>query len=143
MKTCDMLEMEEVAAPSGNRVYLPLGLLGFESIHDYVLIGEPEHLPFYWLQAVHEPGLAFLVVSPFEVMPSYEMDLAQEDVNFLKMESAEDALVYNIVTLRAGGAATVNLKGPIVLNRHTRAGKQVVLANAAQYALQHPIAAGE
>jgi flagellar assembly factor FliW len=33
----------------------------------------------------------------------------------------------------------MNLKGPIVVNRFTLIGKQVVIANASQYSLQHPI----
>jgi flagellar assembly factor FliW len=35
----------------------------------------------------------------------------------------------------------VNLKGPIVINRRTLIGKQVIINNAAQYSLNHPLAA--
>ena len=37
------------------------------------------------------------------------------------------------------GGATVNLKGPIVVNRHTLRGKQVIPTNAPKFALQHPL----
>ena len=56
-----------------------------------------------------------------------------------KSGGRKHALIYNIVTLRANGRATMNLKGPVVLNRYTLTGKQVVITNAAQYALQHPL----
>jgi flagellar motor component MotA len=36
-----------------------------------------------------------------------------------------------------------NLKGPVVFNRRTLVGKQVVLANAAAYSIQHPLSVGE
>jgi len=33
----------------------------------------------------------------------------------------------------------VNLKGPIVINRRTLTGKQVIPVNAAEYAIRHPL----
>jgi len=120
-------------------IYLPLGLPGFEPLKQYLLLADPEEAPFSWLQVVNDPSLAFIVISPFEVLPGYEPDLPKEDVEFLELSSPEDALLFGIVTLRGKGRATVNLKGPIVVNRHTFKGKQVVLANAVQYQLQHPL----
>jgi flagellar assembly factor FliW len=35
------------------------------------------------------------------------------------------------------------LKGPVVINRNTGVGKQVVIANAAQYSVQHPLPVNE
>jgi flagellar assembly factor FliW len=49
--------------------------------------------------------------------------------------------VLNIVTLRNGDRPTVNLRGPVVINRRTLVGKQVIPNNAAQYSLRHPLAA--
>lgn len=124
-------------------VHLPLGLLGFERVKRYALLTNPGEAPFRWLQVPGDPSLAFLVVPPFEVLPDYEPDISPEDVAFLELDAPDDALMFNIVTLRANGRATVNLKGPLVLNRYTLRGKQVVLANAADYALQHPLPAAD
>ena len=48
-------------------------------------------------------------------------------------------MLLSIVTIAENQPPTVNLKGPIVLNRHTRTGKQVIIANAAAYSVQHPL----
>ena len=48
-------------------------------------------------------------------------------------------MILNVVTLRPEGQASVNLKGPIVVNRHTLRAKQVIPANAVDYVLRHPI----
>src|SRR5688572_15878839 len=136
------LELETkmpIAVGSDALVHLPCGLLGFESVKRYVLSSIPGEEPFLWFRDQAEPALAFLVVSPFEVIPSYEPDLPAEDVRFLGLESPDDALLLNIVTLRPHGRSTVNLKGPIVINRFSLIGKQVVLANAADYSVQHPL----
>lgn len=120
-------------------LHLPLGLLGFENIKKFTLMGRPEEKPFLWLQVVDDPNLAFLVVPPFEVVADYQPDVSTEDCRFLGIKNPKEAVLLCIVTIRGQGNATVNLKGPIVFNGHTRIGKQVVLANAADYAIQHPL----
>jgi flagellar assembly factor FliW len=55
------------------------------------------------------------------------------------LKAPNDALLFNIVTLRGPSRATLNLKGPIVINRHTHMGKQVILANASNYSVEHPL----
>jgi flagellar assembly factor FliW len=143
MNTCDNIEVKPAPAQQENIVHLPLGLLGFESIKKYVLLSSPEDAPFHWLQMLDDASLSFLLLSPFEVVTDYGLELSDDDVAFLKIASPTDVLVYNIVTLHPGGNATINLKGPIVLNRHTLVGKQVVLINAARYSLQHPLPTAE
>ena len=136
---CDT-EAPEVATASDLR--LPMGLLGFEHLKEYVLVANPDEEPFVWLQVKDNGPLAFVVVNPFLVAPDYQPDLPQADVDFLGIEAPEDAVLLNIVTLHSA-RATVNLKGPIVINRHTGTGKQVVLANAADYAVHHPLPVAE
>ena len=56
-------------------------------------------------------------------MPDYQPDIPQADVEFLKLKQADDALLLGIVTVHDDQRATVNLKGPIVINRHTHVGQ--------------------
>jgi flagellar assembly factor FliW len=141
MQTVEPVGFQTMPVQQENIIHLPLGLMGFEHIKKYVLLSEPEDAPFYWLQVLDDPGLAFLVLSPFEIMPDYAPDVDEEVVKFLNLESAQDALVFNIVTLHGEGPATINLRGPIILNRYSLVGRQVVPLNAACYSLQHPIPA--
>ena len=124
-------------------VHLPSGLLGFEHIKRYVLVSDPAEEPFKWLQVPGDSSLAFLVVSPFEVVPDYTPEIPDEDARSLGLEDPLDALIFNIVTLRKHGRSTVNLKGPIVINRYSMIGRQVVLANASEYSVQHPLPPAE
>ena len=75
---------------------------------------------------VEKPALAFLVIEPFQVLPDYKPDLPEQDVDFLALRTPSDALVYNIVTVRGPTQATINLKGPIVLNRKGPRGEYIV-----------------
>ena len=118
---------------------LPFGLLGFEQVKRYILLANPQEDPFLWLQMLEGPKKAFLIVSPFLVMPEYQPDIPADDVEFLELTEPADALVFNICTLRGAGRATINLRGPLVINRHTMIGKQVIPNNAASYSLVHPL----
>ncbi len=124
---------------SGNRVTLPLGLLGFERTKNYALLADPAEQPFAWLKAEGESSLAFVVIDPFVVLPGYKPEIPDADAEFLGIKTAEDAVMLGIVTLHGSNQATMNLKGPIVINRHSHIGKQVILANSAEYSVQHPL----
>jgi flagellar assembly factor FliW len=128
-------------APSstGSRVNLPLGLLGFEPTTHYALLANPSEQPFAWLKAEGESTLAFVVVDPFVVLPGYKPEIPDADASFLGIKTAEDAVMLGIVTIHGPNQATMNLKGPIVINRHSHIGKQVIIANSAEYSVHHPI----
>lgn len=141
MKCDNTIEMEATAtaAAHGNQVRLPAGILGFEQFKDYVLLANPAEMPFAWLRVADSSSLAFVVINPFLVLPGYAPDIPESDVEFLGLKEVSDATLFSIVTLRGPGRATLNLKGPLVINRHTHVGKQVIIANANNYSVEHPL----
>jgi len=120
-------------------IQMPLGLLGFEQFKCYSLHSDPAEEPFLWLEVTGNSKLAFLAVSPFVVLPNYCPEVSDEDVKFLGLESRDDALIFNVVTVRGPQQATINLKGPIVLNRRTFLAKQVIPVNASEFSVAHPL----
>jgi flagellar assembly factor FliW len=139
MNTLEMMPTERRATSDNSVIQLPYGLLGFERVKKYVLLTRPEEEPFMWFQMVGEIKRAFLVVPPHFVLADYRPDLSELDVAFLELNDPSEAFILNIVTLRGHGETTVNLKGPIVINRRTLIGKQVIPVNAAEYAIRHPL----
>lgn len=141
MNTLELMptETHAIDGNGNNVIQLPYGLLGFERVHQYILLTRPEEEPFMRFQMVGEVKRAFLVVPPHFVLANYAPDLSELDVAFLELNDPAEAFVLNIVTMRAPGEATVNLKGPIVINRRTLIGKQIIPVNAAEYAIRHPL----
>jgi flagellar assembly factor FliW len=139
------MNLVETEAPSrlavkADEVFsFPRGILGFENIKRYVLLKKEEEDPFLWLQMVDDPSLAFLVVPPFPVLSTFNPIFDPEDFSMLGIEREEQVLLLSIVTMSNGGAATANLKGPLVINQETRIGAQLVLKNAAEYSVQEPL----
>jgi flagellar assembly factor FliW len=99
--------------------------------------------PFAWLRVADDKSLAFVVIDPFVVLPDYKPDIPQSDVEFLGLKEAADALLLGIVTVHSDRHATMNLKGPLVINRHTHTGKQVIIANASDYSVEHRLPMAE
>src|ERR1700753_63262 len=125
MKCAEMIEIEKPAATRCDAIHMPNGMLGFEEIKSYLLRSSPEEQPFAWLQVQDDSSLAFVVIDPFVANPDYQPDIPQADVEFLNLKHPDDALLLGIVTIHDESRATVNLKGPIVVNRHTHVAKQV------------------
>jgi flagellar assembly factor FliW len=122
------------------RIHFPFGLFGFETLKDYVML-DAEHQPFFWLQSTESSGVAFIMISPFLFRPDYELCLGDEELADIGVSSPETALVFSIVTIPADGSPmTANLQGPVVINRDTRLGKQVILGDP-RWKTRHDIVA--
>lgn len=122
---------------------LPAGLIGFPEARRLELIFNPEELPLMWLRSTENRALNFIIVEPQGLIPDYTIELGEEDATLLGITRPEDVQLFNIVNFRpeAPEATTVNLIGPIVVNRHTLVGRQVVIANFASYSARHPLLA--
>ncbi|MDR0562387.1 MAG: flagellar assembly protein FliW [Spirochaetaceae bacterium] len=105
------------------------GLFGFEPYKEYILL-DAERQPFYWLQSVDCEEVAFVLINPFQFRPDYEVDIDNEELSGIGITDPEKVLVFAIVTIPPdGGPMTANLLGPLVINRDTRQGRQVVLSD--------------
>lgn len=115
------------------------GLLGFPGVRRFALIDAGDDATYFWLQAIDDPQLAFLAVVPWAFYPEYEPELSDSDQELLALADASDALVLCLLTV-ADEVITANLLGPLVVNAHTRSGRQVVLGNT-DYSARVPLAA--
>ncbi len=121
---------------------LPKGLIGFPDETKFELLVNAEELPFMWIRAAERHELGFIVIEPAQILSDYLIEIADDDAASLDIESEDEALILNIVTLRNGEdieSATVNLVGPILLNRSTMEGKQVIVSNHMKFSTKHPI----
>ncbi|MBC2606037.1 flagellar assembly protein FliW [Pelagicoccus albus] len=120
---------------------LPGGLIGLEDATRFELLINEEEEPFMWIRCADQHELGFVVIEPTAILSDYDLEIADDDASKLEIAQAEDALVLNIVTLKNDDieAATVNLIGPIVINRRTLKGKQLIAANYMKFSARHPL----
>ncbi len=106
----------------------PDGLVGFAMVTQVIAVPVNDDGLFWWLQAVDDPGLAFLAVVPWAFFADYEPEVPADVQAQLTLEEADDALVYCLVTIHDDPRRfTANLLGPVIVNRRRRLGRQVVL----------------
>jgi flagellar assembly factor FliW len=111
------------------KITFPMGLYGFESFKDYILL-DAERQPFYWLQSIEVEQIAFILVNPFLFRPDYEVDVNDEDLKDIGISGPEKALIFSVVTIPGDGSPmTANLQGPLIINRESRFGRQAVLTD--------------
>jgi len=128
----------EIEVSERQRIIFPEGIIGFENIHQYFLIDSREG-PFYWLQAEEEPDLAFLLVNPRLFIENYKLMVDEEDIKSIGVENKKEMLDFAIVTVPEDPAKiSANLVGPIIINKKTRVGKQVISKNN-DYTVKHYI----
>jgi len=116
------------------------GILGFPEQKRYVLIPHRPGSPFFWLQSVDMPELAFVAITPSVCLADYEFDIPDNVQEELELTSAEQAETLLIVTIPKDNpkCITANLLGPVVINTEKRLGMQVVL-DLNTYPVQYPL----
>jgi flagellar assembly factor FliW len=122
-------------------IRFPAGLPGFPNAHRFRLEPwGPAGSPFLLLSALDSSEIGFVLVPPWVFYPDYEFELDAPSAERLALQDAGDAVVFAVVTLgEQPDDATLNLLGPIVVNRHTHEAAQVVLPTSG-YSVRAPLA---
>jgi len=115
----------------------PQGLLGFEEYQSFALI-DAHKKPFFWLQSTEERRIAFILIKPSIFHEDYDPGISQEDLDDIGADSADECLVFAIVTVPDSGPMTANLQGPLYICKKTRKGKQCISPKD-EYRTKHDI----
>ena len=142
MKVLTELAPMETEIVGANTFSLPQGLVGFADYTQAELLYNKDQLPFVWMKiSSSKDSVNFVVIEPGGIIDGYAPELFDADSLSLDLLDPSEAMVLNIVTVRGRRAddATVNLTGPVIVNRRTRIGRQVVIANYSRYNARHPL----
>ena len=124
-------------------IVFPDGVPGFEQATTFALFTEPGSEPFQWLLSTMDPRLGFVLIDPVTVWTDYEPKISREDLKSLEVSSAEDIVIYAVVTLAEDPAeVTVNLSGPILVNTANRRARQLALLDD-RYTTKHSLLAAD
>jgi flagellar assembly factor FliW len=124
-----MIDAQEDVRTDTVEITFPAGLPGFPHSHIFQLAPwGVEGTPFSLMTSREDPDVGFVVVEPWVLYPDYEFELDKTTSERLALEAPGDSVVLCVVTLgETPEAATVNLLGPIVVNRVTHEACQAVL----------------
>lgn len=136
------LDYEEEA-----RIEFPWGIPGFEQARWFVLVDQPENRPLVFLQSMEERELCFMTLPVAEVAPDYRLRIVPEDLERLHLDPARqpepwEVLALAIVCGEDDRPPSVNLLGPVIINRHTRKAVQAIRDDM-DYSARQPLAPEE
>lgn len=102
----------EIEISENQKIFIEEGLFGLEDIQEYILLNSNEDSPFYWLQAMNIPEIAFLLVDPTLVVKDYKLSVVEGDLESIGLKESDDYLLFSIVNLNNDPSkTTVNLLG--------------------------------
>ena len=132
-----MTEEPSLAAAVAD-VHFIMPLPGFPQAQHFVL--EPvEEGVLSLLRCTDQEGLEFVVALPEAFFPDYAPELDDTTAERLGLTTAEDALVFVILTVAEKiENSTANLMAPVVVNRHTGAAIQALLVTSG-YEIRTPL----
>lgn len=128
----------EFDADARDILNFPDGLPGFEQCHRFVVLSSMTMAPLQCLHAVDGLPATFLAVDPRLVLAKYRCVLGPADLARLGADDKTVLLWLGLVAVDGSGAATVNLRAPVVINPSRMTGFQVVPSNSL-YPLRHPL----
>ena len=128
----------EIEVDEKKIVYFKDGIPAFEDEHEFVILPYEEESPYYFMQSLTSPDLAFLLTIPFLFFNDYTFEIDDETVRELDIKDSENVFYYSMVTIPNGSIRymTANLLAPIVLNGANMQAKQVVLEKS-NYTTKH------
>ena len=121
---------------------MPYGMLGFSDQKQYLILQHQENSPFLWYQSLDEPGLAFVITSPFLFIPDYKIDFKTVLKEMSWDTNVTDNLLelYIVVNIPKGKPhkMTGNFIGPILINNHLNQAVQMVISDS-PYTHKYPL----
>ena len=107
------------------------GIPAFEDEHEFTILPYDEESPYYFMQSLKTPGLAFLLTVPFLFFPEYTFEIDDVSEEELEITDREKVYCYALVTIPNYSIRymTANLLAPIILNTANMKAKQIVLDN--------------
>ncbi|MBR2773724.1 MAG: flagellar assembly protein FliW [Selenomonadaceae bacterium] len=128
----------EIEVDETKIVHFKDGIPAFEDEHEFIILPYEEESPYYFMQSLRSPDLAFLLTIPFLFFNDYTFEIDDETIKELDIKNQEDVFYYSMITIPNGSVRymTANLLAPIVLNSENMKAKQVVLEKS-NYTTKH------
>ena len=138
MRKIDTLRFGQIEVEEEKIVHFKDGIPAFEEEHEFIIVPYDSESPYYFMQSLATPDLAFLITVPFIFFPDYEFELDDVAQRELDIKEQDDMLIYALITIPGGKIEdmTANLMAPVVLNKENMQAKQVVL-DRSRYTTKH------
>jgi flagellar assembly factor FliW len=121
-----------------NTLKFPCGMIGFESLKEFIVMPNKKQGPLFWIQSVDDPEIAFVLTDPTNFFVDYRVVPDENEKQKLAMGDGDDCHVLVVVTVTSGSNFTFNLLAPILYATTSNKAIQVVLEHS-NYSTKVPL----
>ncbi len=122
-----MSRFGEIEYDPKKTIHFPYGLIGFDGLHDFVVVPSGKEGPLFWIQSVDDSQIAFVLTDPTNFFLDYKVVPDQSECTKLGISAAEECLTLSVVTVHPDKTVTLNLQAPILYAPQKNCGLQVIL----------------
>ena len=119
----------EVEYDPENLLHFPAGMIGFPTLHDFVVMPNKKEGPLFWIQSADDPAIAFVLTDPSNFFLDYHVAPDESEKNTLQIKNDDECFVLSVVTVPKDQTITLNLVAPILFSPRTNRAIQVILEN--------------
>ena len=130
----------EVEYNPDNLLHFPAGMIGFPTLHDFIVMPNKKEGPLFWIQSIDEAAIAFVLTDPNNFFLDYQLKHDESEKNSLNITKDDDCYVLSVVTVPPDQKITLNLAAPILFSPKTNRAIQVILENT-EYKSKTPLPA--
>ena len=120
----------EIEYDPTNTLDFPKGLIGFEHLHNFVVMPKRKEGPLFWIQSVEDPEIAFVLTDPTNFFLDYRVIPDSGEREKLGIGKDDECVVFTVVTVPPSREITLNLLAPLLFAPKTKRCLQVVLENS-------------
>ena len=113
-----------------NLLHFPAGLIGFPTLHDFIVMPNKKKGPLFWIQAVDDTEIAFVLTDPTNFFLDYSIIPDDTERNQLMIDAEEPCFVLSVVTVPPDQKISINLAAPIIFAPTTNMAIQIILEDS-------------
>lgn len=120
----------EIEYDQSNLLHFPAGLIGFPTLHDFVVMPNKKKGPLFWIQSIDDPAIAFVLTDPTNFFPDYHITPDTSEHSLLHVEDNDLCYALVVVTVPPDQNITLNLAAPILFSPKSNRAIQIILENS-------------
>ena len=120
----------QVEYDPANLLHFPTGLIGFPTLHDFIVMPNKKKGPLFWIQAIDDTEIAFVLTDPTNFFLDYSITPDDTERKQLLIDTEEPCFILSVVTVPPDQNISINLAAPILFAPSTNRAIQIILEDS-------------
>ncbi len=120
----------QVEYDPANLLHFPAGLIGFPTLHDFIVMPNKKKGPLFWIQAIDDTEIAFVLTDPTNFFLDYSITPDDTERKQLLIDTEKPCFILSVVTVPPDQKISINLAAPIIFAPSTNRAIQIILEDS-------------